>query len=79
MKNFVFPLLLLTATMTYGQETFIVDDFSGDYYGKIYIKDTTGISGNGWVAVYSKQTNRQLIKTEPDGIDFNLHNVRSIG
>ncbi|HVE56379.1 MAG TPA: hypothetical protein VNB22_06080 [Pyrinomonadaceae bacterium] len=63
MKNFVCLLLILTAVgITFGQKTFEVQDFSKDYYGKVFLKNPSEVFSQGWVAVYEKKTNRQLIK-----------------
>ena len=73
MKFFILLLGLLTVSETYGQVTFTIDNFSDDYYGKLYIKDTTEVFSEGWVAIYNKKTKKQLIKVESEELTFTLH------
>ncbi len=63
MKNFVCLFLILAAVgIAFGQKTFEVQDFSKDYYGKVYLEDPSEVFSKGWVAIYEKKTNKQLIK-----------------
>lgn len=63
MKNFVFLILILiVAGNVFGQKTFDVQDFSEDYYGKVYLEQPAEVFSKGWVAIYQKKTNKQLIK-----------------
>lgn len=63
MKNIVFLILILIITGTvFGQKTFDVQDFSEDYYGKVYLEQPAEVFSKGWVAIYQKKTNKQLIK-----------------
>ncbi len=73
MKHLLLFFLLLATNLAYAQETFTIDGFSNEYYGKLYISDTKEVFSPGWVAVYDKKTNRQLIKIESDELTFNLH------
>jgi hypothetical protein len=67
MKNFVCLLLILTASgIAFGQKTFEVQDFSPDYYGKVHLENPTEVFSKGWIAIYEKKTNRQLIKVESE-------------
>lgn len=67
MKNFVCLFLILTAAgIAFGQKTFEVQDFSPDYYGKVYLEKPSEVFSKGWVAIYEKKTNRQLIKIESE-------------
>ena len=60
-----------------GQTTFIVDDFSDRYFGKVFLteNETSGdvVEGSGWIVIFDKETNRQLIKVENDQIFIWLH------
>lgn len=67
MKNFVFYFLILIVTGTvFGQKTFDVQDFSEDYYGKVHLEQPAEVFSKGWVAIYQKKTNKQLIKVNAD-------------
>lgn len=67
MKNLVCLLLILTATaIVFGQKTFEAQDFSKDYYGKVYLENPSEVFSKGWVAIYEKKTNKQLIKVESE-------------
>lgn len=67
MKNLVCLLMILaTTSIVVGQKTFEVQDFSGDYYGKVFLENPTEIFSKGWVAIYQKKTNKQLIKVDAE-------------
>lgn len=59
-------LILVAAGAVFGQKTLDVKDFSTDYYGKIYVADTSEVFSKGWVAIYEKKTHKQLIKVTSD-------------
>ncbi|SHF72997.1 hypothetical protein SAMN05444377_11726 [Flavobacterium fontis] len=73
MKRIAFLLILLLSKSVFCQTTFVVDNFSKDYYGKLYIADTTEVSSKGWVAIFDKKTKKQLIKINSDELTFTLH------
>jgi hypothetical protein len=67
MKNlFCVLLIVFAAGAIFGQKTLDVQDFSPDYYGKIYIAEPSEVFSKGWVAIYQKKTNKQLIKVDSD-------------
>lgn len=71
-------LLLFVALFGYllpslGQVTFKIDDFSDQYYGKVFIFDNTKPYCGGWVAVYDRKTNKELIRVDADEISYELH------
>lgn len=67
MKNFTFLILILIFTANVSaQQTFDVQDFSEDYYGKVFLEQPTEVFTPGWVAIYQKKTNKQLIKVEAE-------------
>jgi hypothetical protein len=68
MKNFVCLFLILAAAVgnAFAQKTFDVQDFSKDYYGKVYLENPAEVFSKGWVAIYDKRNNRQLIKVESE-------------
>lgn len=74
MKNFVCLFLILTAVgIAFGQKTLEVQDFSKDYYGKVYLETPTEVFSNGWIAVYEKKTNRQLIKVMSEALSSDIY------
>jgi hypothetical protein len=67
MKNLLWLLLFVISTgVVFGQKTFEVQDFSDDFYGKVYLEQPSEVFSKGWVAIYTKKTNRQLIKVVAD-------------
>ncbi len=67
MKNFVFLVLILAAAGNiFGQKTFDVQNFSEDYYGKVYLEQPAEVFSKGWVAIYQKKTNKRLIKVNAE-------------
>jgi len=67
MRNlFLLFLILVSAGAVFGQKTFEVQDFSDDFYGKVYLEDPSEVFSKGWVAIYEKKTNRQLIKVDSE-------------
>lgn len=72
MKWSVLLLAILLTSVTYAQKTFIVDDFSDRYFGKVFISDTGSVFSEGWVAIFDKKTKKQLIKIESSELSFSL-------
>ncbi len=71
--KFLMLLILTTAiNQAHSQATFIIDDFSKDYYGKLYISDTADVFSEGWIAVYNRKTKKQLIKINSEELTFTL-------
>lgn len=50
----------------FSQETIKVQDFSDRYYGKVYVEDINEVFSPGWVAIYEKSTDKELIKVESE-------------
>ncbi|RRQ46054.1 XAC2610-related protein [Chryseobacterium sp. SC28] len=73
MKQTLFILFFLTSKSAFAQVTFVIDNFSNDYVGKLFIADTTKVFSKGWVAIFDKTSNRQLIKINSDELTFELH------
>ncbi|HEY8558764.1 MAG TPA: hypothetical protein VIL74_00065 [Pyrinomonadaceae bacterium] len=69
MKNFVFLFLMLAATVSFGQKTFEVQDFSKDYYGKVHLEKPAEVFSPGWIAIYEKKTDRLIIKLDAQDLD----------
>jgi hypothetical protein len=61
-------LFLISGVLVFGQKTFEVQDFSPDYYGKVYLEKPEEVFSKGWVAIYRKKTNKQLIKINSDAL-----------
>lgn len=78
MKYLATTLLLFLFNLTFAQTTFKVDNFSKAYYGKIFISDTSEVFSKGWVAIYDKKTNKQIIKVESDELALSLHNGKAL-
>lgn len=73
MKPIVLIIFMLLSKLAFCQVTFTVDNFSNEYYGKIFIADTSQVFSNGWVAIYDKKNQKQLIKVASDELTFTLH------
>lgn len=73
MTRIAFILIFLLSKSAFCQKTFVVDNFSKDYFGKLYIADTTEVFSKGWIAVFDKKTKKQLIKIISDELTFTLH------
>ncbi len=58
----------------FAQATYAINNFSDEYYGKLRINDTSKVFSPGWIAVYNKKTNKQLIKVNSDELVFTPHN-----
>ncbi len=67
MKNLFCLLMILAMTsIVAGQRTYEVQDFSEDYYGKVFLENPSEVFSKGWVAIYQKKTNKQLIKVDSE-------------
>lgn len=55
------------------QNEYKVDEFSEDYYGLVHIESDEDFYKKGWIAIYDKRTNRELIKVLSDKISLDLH------
>ncbi|MEB3755005.1 XAC2610-related protein [Acinetobacter sp. MD2(2019)] len=66
-------LLFFLSSAAFCQKTFLVDNFSKDYFGKVYISDTNEVFSKGWVAIFDQKTQKKLIKVDSDELTFSLH------
>lgn len=66
-------MIFIFSKSAFCQTTFVVDNFSKDYFGKIYIADTLDVFSRGWVAIFDKKSNQQLIKIHSEELTFMLH------
>ena len=75
MKKVILLFFALWSCMlsSFGQVTFKIDGFSDRYYGRAYISDTSEVFSEGWVAVYDRKTNKELIHVDADELSFDLH------
>jgi hypothetical protein len=73
MKYLLILLLALSTFSMQAQDTFKVADFSDHYYGKVYIEDTSEVFSKGWVAIYDKKNNKELIKVEAEELAADIH------
>ncbi|RSK33892.1 XAC2610-related protein [Hymenobacter metallilatus] len=71
-------LLLLVCGTARAQRTYLVDDFSPAYFGKIYLADTAAVFNPGWVAVYDRKTRRQVLKVASEELALSLHHGRAL-
>jgi hypothetical protein len=78
MKSFTTILFAILTTATFGQTIFTVDNFSKDYYGKIQISDTSEVFSEGWVAIYDRNKNKQIIKIASDELYLELHDGKAL-
>lgn len=78
MKQIAFILILLLSKSAFCQTTFVVDNFSNEYFGKLFIADTTEVFSKGWVVIFDKKTKKQLIKINSDELTFELHRGKVI-
>jgi hypothetical protein len=72
----IFSFIL--TNLTFAQTVFTVDNFAKDYYGKVEISDTTEVFSKGWVAIYERKTNKQIIKVVSDELALSLHDGKAI-
>lgn len=77
------PILLLLALLGWalpspGQVTFRLDGFSNRYYGKAYLCDTSEVFSAGWVAVYDKQSDEELVRVSADELPYASHDGRLV-
>ncbi|AYN05649.1 hypothetical protein [Flavobacterium sp. 140616W15] len=78
MKYLTTTLLLFLFNFTFAQTTFKVNNFSKAHYGKIFIANTSQVFSKGWVAIYDKKTNKQIIKVESEELALSLHNGKAL-
>lgn len=71
-------LLAILTSLTYAQKVFIVDNLSKDFYGKIQISDTSEVFSKGWVAIYERKTNKQIIKVASEELALTVHEGKAI-
>ena len=79
MKKIFFCIyILLSSKVTSAQVTFLIDNFSKDYFGKVYIQDTSEVFSKGWVAIYDRHSKKQLIKETSEALALSLHDGKAL-
>jgi hypothetical protein len=78
MKYLTTTLLLFLFNLTFAQTTFKVNNFAKDYYGKIFISDTSEVFSKGWVAIYDTKSQKQIIKVEAEELALSLHDGKAL-
>ncbi|WP_314314185.1 XAC2610-related protein [Hoylesella marshii] len=73
LKIFILMLLLQVPMLASAQVIFTVDGFSDEYYGKVYIADTSEVFSPGWIAIYEQETGKELICEEAEELTYELH------
>ena len=63
-------LLILLATgcisTTFSQNIYQTNAFSDQYYGKVYVENSEEVFSAGWIAIYEKGSDKELIRVESD-------------
>ena len=78
MKTFLIIVLLFISAISFAQNKFAVDYFSNNYYGIVNMTNSNGVENQGWIAIYDKNTNEELVKVESDGIDLDVNDEKAI-
>jgi hypothetical protein len=73
MKKTFYISFILFLNISFAQTVFKVENISSNYFGKIYISDTTEVFSKGWVAIFDSKTKKQLIKVNSEELTFELH------
>lgn len=78
MKTLLTILFAISSAFLFAQTIFTVDNFSKDYYGKIQIEDTAEVTSKGWVAIYERNTNKELVKVTSQELYLSLHDGKAL-
>jgi hypothetical protein len=78
MKYAVVLALAAFAQIASAQATYTVDGFSDKYFGKVHLADPKEVFSPGWVAIYDKKTNRQLLKVKSDELTKEEHDGKVV-
>jgi hypothetical protein len=55
------------------EQIYTIDDFSDNYYGKMKIENPKEVFSKGWITIYDKKSNKEIIKVESEQLTFKLH------
>jgi hypothetical protein len=58
--------------VTNAQINFAVENFSTDYYAKVYIADTSEVFSPGWIVIFDKNTKQEIIKVESEELTYQV-------
>lgn len=78
MKSVATIIFLVYTHLTFAQTVFTVNDFDKDYYGKIEISNSSEVFSKGWIVIYDRKTNKQIIKVVSDELALSLHDGEAI-
>ena len=78
MKTVSTIVFLVLTNLTFAQTVFTMDGFAKDYYGKVEISDTSEVFSKGWIAIYDRKTDKQIIKVVSDELAISLHDGKAI-
>lgn len=78
MRTLLTTLLLTLTSVTFAQNVFTVDNFSKGYYGRIQIDDSSKVFSKGWIVIYDRRANKQIIKVVSDELALTLHEGKAI-
>lgn len=78
MKIIVILILLTGANILNAQTTFVVDDFSDRYFGKVFIADINEVFSPGWIAIFDKKTKKELIKVTSEELTSSMRGEKMV-
>ena len=78
MKTVTTILFFVLTHLTFAQTVFTVDGFAKDYYGKVEISDTSEVFSKGWIAIYDKKMDKQIIKVVSYELAISLHDGKAL-
>jgi hypothetical protein len=73
MKWILMLFCLFHAYCLNAQIEFKIDNFSKDYYGKVNVADTNDVFVKGWVGIFDRKSNKELIHIESEELAFSFH------
>ncbi len=77
-KYILFLPFLFIVVISDAQQVYTVKNFSPDFSAKIKIEDTSNQRHKGWIGIYDKKTNKQLIRVNNSNIHIELHNGKVV-
>ena len=78
MKKVLTVLFFTITHVAFAQKIYSVDGFSKKYYGKVEIADTPEVFKKGWIAIYDRKTNKQIIKVVSNELALDLHDDKVV-
>lgn len=74
----VFNFLCMSVLGVYSQQTFRAADFSDRYYGKIFVEKPDEVFSPGWVTIYDKKNDKELVRVESEELAVNYDNNKEV-